>query len=86
MADVSGIIIYFTVAKLILTGGGRAGLTVADIVSAVTSQAGLDGEAVRDVLVLDAPPAPPVPLEDEVLDAPVPDELELDDAPHWQPP
>jgi ATP-dependent RNA helicase DeaD len=40
-------------AKLILTGGGRAGLTVADIVSAVTSQAGLDGEAVRDVLVLD---------------------------------
>jgi len=35
-------------------GGGRAGgLRVADIVGAVTSSAGLDGEAVRDVLVLD---------------------------------
>jgi ATP-dependent RNA helicase DeaD len=30
-----------------------AGLRVADIVSAVTSSAGLDGEAVRDVVVLD---------------------------------
>jgi ATP-dependent RNA helicase DeaD len=30
-----------------------AGLSVADIVASVTSSAGLDGEAVRDVLVLD---------------------------------
>ncbi len=40
-------------AKLVLGGGRAAGLSVADIVSAVTSSAGLDGEAVRDVLVLD---------------------------------
>jgi ATP-dependent RNA helicase DeaD len=40
-------------AKLLLGGGRVAGLRVADIVSAVTSSAGLDGEAVRDVLVLD---------------------------------
>ncbi len=39
--------------KLVLGGGRRAGLQVADIVGAVTSSAGLDGEAVRDVLVLD---------------------------------
>ena len=39
--------------KLVLGGGRRAGLRVADIVGAVTSSAGLDGEAVRDVLVLD---------------------------------
>src|ERR1700681_4963051 len=39
--------------KLVLGGGRAAGLQVADIVSAVTSSAGLDGEAVRDVLVLD---------------------------------
>ena len=36
--------------KLMLGGGRAAGLRVADIVSAVTSAAGLDGEAVRDVL------------------------------------
>ena len=36
-----------------LAGGREAGLRVADIVGAVTSSAGLDGEAVRDVLVLD---------------------------------
>ena len=36
-----------------LGGGSQAGLRVADIVGAVTSSAGLDGEAVRDVLVLD---------------------------------
>ena len=37
-----------------MLGGGRAaGLRVADIVGAVTSTAGLDGEAVRDVMVLD---------------------------------
>lgn len=39
--------------KLLLAGGHDAGLRVADIVGAVTSSAGLDGEAVRDVLVLD---------------------------------
>jgi ATP-dependent RNA helicase DeaD len=39
--------------KLVLGGGRAAGLSVADIVSSVTSAAGLDGEAVRDVLVLD---------------------------------
>jgi ATP-dependent RNA helicase DeaD len=39
--------------KLVLGGGRASGLSVADIVSAVTSSAGLDGEAVRDVLVLD---------------------------------
>src|ERR1700684_4138945 len=39
--------------KLVLGGGRSSGLQVADIVSAVTSSAGLDGEAVRDVLVLD---------------------------------
>jgi ATP-dependent RNA helicase DeaD len=39
--------------KLVLGGGRAAGLQVADIVSAVTSSAGLDGEAVRDVMVLD---------------------------------
>jgi len=40
-------------AKLVLGGGRAAGLSVADIVAAVTSSAGLDGEAVRDVMVLD---------------------------------
>jgi ATP-dependent RNA helicase DeaD len=40
-------------AKLILAGGRAAGLRVADIVGAVTSSTGLDGEAVRDVQVLD---------------------------------
>jgi ATP-dependent RNA helicase DeaD len=39
--------------KLVLGGGRAVGLRVADIVGAVTSTAGLDGEAVRDVLVLD---------------------------------
>jgi ATP-dependent RNA helicase DeaD len=39
--------------KLVLGGGRASGLRVADIVSAVTSSADLDGEAVRDVLVLD---------------------------------
>jgi ATP-dependent RNA helicase DeaD len=40
-------------AKLVLAGGRSSGLRVADIVGAVTSSAGLDGEAVRDVLVLE---------------------------------
>jgi ATP-dependent RNA helicase DeaD len=39
--------------KLVLGSGRAAGLRVADIVGAVTASAGLDGEAVRDVLVLD---------------------------------
>jgi ATP-dependent RNA helicase DeaD len=39
--------------KLVLGGGRASGLSVADIVGAVTSSAGLDGEAVREVLVLD---------------------------------
>jgi len=39
--------------KLVLAGGSAAGLSVADIVGAVTSSTGLDGEAVRDVLVLE---------------------------------
>jgi ATP-dependent RNA helicase DeaD len=42
-----------TYAKLVLGGGRVAGLRVADIVGAVTAKAGLDGEAVRDVMVLD---------------------------------
>ncbi len=37
-----------------MLGGGRAaGLRVADIVGAVTSATGFDGEAVRDVSVLE---------------------------------
>ena len=39
--------------KLVCRGGKQAGLRVADIVGAVTHAAHLDGEAVRDVLVLD---------------------------------
>jgi len=39
--------------KLVLGGGRAEGLSVADIVASVTSSAGLDGEAVRDVLVLE---------------------------------
>jgi ATP-dependent RNA helicase DeaD len=40
-------------AKLMVGSGRAAGVRVADLVGAVTSLAGLDGEAVRDVLVLD---------------------------------
>jgi ATP-dependent RNA helicase DeaD len=39
--------------KLVVASGRSAGLRVADLVGAVTSSTGLDGEAVRDVLVLD---------------------------------
>jgi ATP-dependent RNA helicase DeaD len=39
--------------KLVLGGGRAAGLRVADIVGAITSATGLDGEAVRDVNVLE---------------------------------
>jgi ATP-dependent RNA helicase DeaD len=40
-------------AKLLLGAGRAGGVRVADIVGAVTSATGLDGEAVREVLVLD---------------------------------
>ena len=40
-------------AKLIASGGRAAGLAEADIIHAVTSKAGLDGEAVRNVRVLE---------------------------------
>jgi ATP-dependent RNA helicase DeaD len=57
--------------KLVLAGGKAAGLRVADIVGAVTSSAGLDGEAVRDVLVLDRFSFLSVPAADaeRVIDA-----------------
>jgi ATP-dependent RNA helicase DeaD len=40
-------------ARLLLKGGRSAGLSVADVVSAITSSTGLDGEAVHDVVVLE---------------------------------
>ena len=40
-------------AKLIVAGGRSAGIEVADLVSAVTHAADIDGEAVRDVKVLE---------------------------------
>ena len=40
-------------AKLIASGGRAAGLEVADLVHAVTEETGLDGEAVRDVKLLE---------------------------------
>jgi ATP-dependent RNA helicase DeaD len=57
--------------KLVLSGGQAAGLRVADIVGAVTSSAGLDGEAVRDVLVLERFSFLSVPAAevDRVIDA-----------------
>jgi ATP-dependent RNA helicase DeaD len=60
-----------TYEKLVLGGGRAAGLSVADIVGAVTSGAGLDGEAVRDVLVLDRFSFLSVPAAeaDRVIDA-----------------
>jgi ATP-dependent RNA helicase DeaD len=58
-------------AKLVLGGGRSAGLQVADIVGAVTSSTGLDGEAVRDVMVLDRFSFLSVPAADaeRVIDA-----------------
>jgi ATP-dependent RNA helicase DeaD len=50
--------------KLVLAGGRAAGLQVADIVAAVTSASGLDGEAVRDVIVLDRFSFVSVPAQD----------------------
>ncbi len=57
--------------KLVLSGGRAAGLRVADVVGAVTSSAGLDGEAVRDVMVLDRFSFLSVPATqaDRVIDA-----------------
>jgi ATP-dependent RNA helicase DeaD len=57
--------------KLMVNGGRAAGVQVADIVGAVTSTAGLDGEAVRDVLVLERFSFVSVPADeaDRVIDA-----------------
>jgi ATP-dependent RNA helicase DeaD len=57
--------------KLVLSKGGAAGLRVADVVGAVTSSAGLDGEEVRDVMVLDRFSFLSVPAAqaDRVIDA-----------------
>jgi len=40
-------------AKLIVSGGRSAGIEIADLVGAITRAAGVDGEAVRDVKVLE---------------------------------
>ena len=58
-------------AKLVMQGGPSAGLSVADIVGAVTRAAGLDGEAVRDVQLLErfAFLAVPAGEADRVVDA-----------------
>jgi ATP-dependent RNA helicase DeaD len=51
-------------ARLIARGGSAAGLQVADLVSAVTRATGLDGEAVRDVTVLERYSLFSVPADD----------------------
>jgi ATP-dependent RNA helicase DeaD len=58
-------------AKLVLASGRAGGVRVADIVGAVTSATGLDGEAVRDVQVLDRFSFLSVPATeaDRVIDA-----------------
>jgi ATP-dependent RNA helicase DeaD len=58
-------------AKLVLRGGRSLGLSVADIVAAVTRASGLEGEAVRDVQLLEryAFLAVPAPEADRVVDA-----------------
>ncbi len=57
--------------KIVLGSGRAAGLRVADIVAAVTSATGLDGEAVRDVSVLERFSFLSVPSSeaDRVIDA-----------------
>ncbi len=57
--------------KLVLSKGRAAGLRVADVVGAVTRSAGLDGEEVRDVMVLDRFSFLSVPAAqaDRVIDA-----------------
>ncbi len=54
-----------------MNGGRAAGLSVADIVAAVTRTAGLDGEAVRDVQLLERFAFLAVPSQDadRVVDA-----------------
>jgi ATP-dependent RNA helicase DeaD len=51
-------------AKVIATGGRAAGLEVADLVHAVTEETGLDGEAVRDVRVMERFAILSVPADD----------------------
>ena len=60
-----------TYTKLVMNGGRASGLSVADIVSAVTRTAGLDGEAVRDVQLLERFAFLAVPSQDadRVVDA-----------------
>ena len=60
-----------TYTKLVMNGGRAAGLSVADIVAAVTRTAGLDGEAVRDVQLLERFAFLAVPSQDadRVVDA-----------------
>ena len=49
----SRVVVHGDFTKLIASGGRSAGLVEADLIHAVTSQAGLDGEAVRNVRVLE---------------------------------
>jgi len=60
-----------TYTKLVMNGGRASGLSVADIVAAVTRTAGLDGEAVRDVQLLERFAFLAVPSQDadRVVDA-----------------
>ena len=51
-------------AKLIASGGRAAGIEVADLVAAITRAAGLDGEAVRNVRVLERFAFLEVPAQD----------------------
>src|SRR5437763_5589868 len=51
-------------AKVIASGGRAAGLEVADLVHAVTEETGLDGEAVRDVKLLERFAMFSVPADD----------------------
>jgi ATP-dependent RNA helicase DeaD len=50
--------------KLIISGGRAAGLEPSDIVHAITSATGLDGEAVRNVRVLERFAFAEVPEQD----------------------
>ena len=50
--------------KLIASGGRAAGLAEADIIHAVTAGAGLDGEAIRNVRMLERFALLEVPAED----------------------
>jgi ATP-dependent RNA helicase DeaD len=66
--------------KLVLAGGRASGLRVADIVAAVTSATGLDGEAIHDVSVLERFSFLSVPSSeaDRVIDALAERELRLE--------